>query len=93
MIVLIAAVAMLAQDLFETMKMVAIDRSRPILTGLLDTGMWLCWFASSSIAIGAEALHGWTRHTIAIVVAVSAANFVGCTAGVLLGRRLIKDEA
>lgn len=93
MIVVIAAISMLAQDLFEVTKMVAIDRSRPYLTGLLDTAMWLCWFASSSIAIGAEALHGWTAHTIAIVVAVSAANFVGCASGVVLGRHFIKDEA
>ena len=93
MVVLIAALAMVAQDIFETTKMVAIDRDRPFVTGLLDTGMWLCWFASSSIAIGSEALHGWTPHTIAIVVAVSAANFVGCASGVILGRRLIEDEA
>ena len=91
MVVLVAFISMLAQDLLETMKYIAANRKRPVLTGLLDSAMWLCWFVSSSIAIGSEALHGWTGRTIAIVIGVSAANFIGCASGVKLGDRFIHN--
>lgn len=82
---------MIAQDIFEEAKMVAVDRGRALVAGLLDAAMWLAWFLSSSIAIGSEALHGWTPHTIAIVVAVTAANIIGSASGVKLGRRYIEE--
>lgn len=84
---------MLAQDLFEEAKMVAVDRGRALLAGLLDAAMWLAWFLSSSIAIGSEALHGWSTRTVAIVLAVTAANIIGSASGVKLGRRFIEESA
>lgn len=83
---------MLCQDILEVLKFQAAARNRAVLTGSLDTAMWLCWFASSSIAIGSDAKHGLTAGTLTIIGAVSLANFIGSMTGALIGERFIRED-
>ncbi len=89
-IVLVAALAMLAQDVIAAPLAQAEARNRAHLAGLLDTAGWLVAIATTTISVTELQGHSLTRK-VAVIGAVSAANYVGTVVGTKLGRR-IKSE-
>lgn len=90
-IILLAALAMIAQDILEVLKDQAQNRSRRIVAGLCDTGMWIVLIASTTISVTILQGHSLAQKVLVIVI-MSGANFVGQFTGVTLGDRIIKNQ-
>jgi hypothetical protein len=88
-----AACAMIVQDILTACLVQATDRNRAHLAGMLDTAGYLCAFLTTAFAMGSYVEHGWDEKTFMILIAVSAANYVGTVTGVKIGKRWIKTEA
>jgi len=93
LVALIAALAMVGQDITATYMVVAEARGNAVPAGLGDAVQWLFAFATGSIAYSAVIRHGWTAHTFLIVGAITVANVVGTIAGVRLGRRFTRKDS
>src|SRR5579883_591510 len=90
-IVLLAAFAMLAQDIIAVPLTQAEARNRAHLAGLLDTVGWLVAIATTSISVTTLLGHNIARK-VAVIVAVSAANYIGTVIGTKLGKRFVKTD-
>ena len=90
--VILAAVAMLCADVLATLLVQAEARNRAVMSGVLDT---VCWGASIVVTfLSIDALQGHSFGLkVAVVLAVSAANFGGSYLGVRIGKRFVKEDA
>lgn len=84
--------AMLAQDFFMTNMVIAESRGRWVLAGLLDCVGWLAQIATISVSVTTILKHGFSSVTVVVIVAITAANFLGTGLSTLLGDRLIKEK-
>lgn len=90
-IALFASLAMVIQDILAAPLAQAQARNRAHLAGALDTAAWLVGILTTSWSV--SALQGQnTARKIAVLVAVSVANYVGMYTGTLIGKRWIKTE-
>lgn len=88
---LAAALAMFGNDLVSTWLVQAESEYRAHLAGLLDMAAWPLGLLVNYTAI--EAFHGHdARLKVAVVVAVSVANYLGTRTAVRIGKRLRKRE-
>lgn len=87
-----AAAAMLVQDVLATVMVVAESRGRAHLAASMDTLGWLAQITCTASAVVTLAT-GTLAAKVAIVAAVSAANYAGTWAGVKLGHRLTRGAS
>jgi hypothetical protein len=89
LVALLAAFAMVGEDILSVTRNLAAARGRGWLAGVLDAGEWL--FAITTTTISVTALHGhdMTRKVL-VVCFVSAANLAGEKLGQVTGDRFIK---
>ena len=90
-IALIAALAMVAQDVLAVCMTQAEARNKGLLAGLLDAGMFLFALATYHLSLNALNGHSMTEKII-VIGAVTAANILGSLLGVKIGKRWIKDD-
>jgi hypothetical protein len=91
LIVALAALAMLLQDVISVPLVQAESRDRAHLAAILDTVGWLVAITTTSISVNTLAGHDVGRK-VAVVVAVSAANYLGTYTGVRIGKRYVKSS-
>lgn len=89
-IIVLAALAMVAQDILEVLKDQSQARNRAVFAGIFDTLMWLCLITSTTVSVTALQGHKLSEKII-VIVAISVANFVGQYFGVKIGKRYIKE--
>ena len=90
-IALIAAVAMVGQDVLGVCMVQAENRGHGWLTGLLDAGMFL--FALVTYHYSLNAMNGHSsRERVLVLIAVTIANVVGSKSGQVIGDRFIKPR-
>ena len=80
---------MIVQDVPGVIMTQAAARDRANLTGLLDTLGWLAGIMTTSVSVTALRGHNWP-FKIAVIAAVSVANYVGSVTGVLIGKKFVK---
>ncbi len=90
-LILLAALAMVWQDIFEVFKDQSQARNRAVLAGLFDTLMYLGLVASMTVSVTVLQAHN-TSHKIEALVIISVANFIGQFTGVIIGARYIKND-
>ena len=84
-LLILAFVAMCAQDVLATAMVIAESHRVALAAGSLDVAQWILALLTSGLAIEEIVRHGWwTRRALAIIGAVSAANFTGTVLGVLM---------
>lgn len=83
-----AALAMFAQDVLATIMVVAESRGRAHLAASMDTLGWLAQITTVTVSVDALLAGTWPEK-IAVVAAVSVANYGGTWTGVRLGHRLM----
>lgn len=88
-IILLAALSMVIQDILEVLKDQAQNRHHKALAGLADTLMWLALISSTTISVTVLQGHDLTSKVEAIIF-ISLANFVGQYTGVAIGDRFVK---
>jgi hypothetical protein len=86
---LLAAGAMIAQDLLLTWMVQAEARNLWVLAGILDSVGFLAQVTTYGVSIGAIITYGLTARTVWVLVALTAANFIGTGLGTKLGSRWI----
>jgi hypothetical protein len=87
--VLLAAVAMVVQDVLAVCLVQAEARNKAGLAAGLDAVMWIASIAVTSISVTALQSHHLSTQA-AVLIAVTLANVAGSYAGVKVGERLIK---
>jgi hypothetical protein len=87
--VLLAAVAMVVQDVLAVCLVQAEARNKAGLAAGLDAVMWIASIAVTSISVTALQSHHLSTQA-AVRIAVTLANVAGSYAGVKVGERLIK---
>lgn len=87
---LLAAAAMLIQDICGVLLVQAEARNRAGLAALFDSIMWLAQISTVTISVTALQGHQFDAKAI-IILFVEAANIAGCFAGVAIGRRWIRE--
>lgn len=91
-VAILAGLAMLIQDIIAVPLTQAEARNRAHLAGVLDTLGWLVAIATTFISVDTLQGHDMTRK-IAVIVVVSAANYIGTLVGVRIGKRFVKEDA
>ncbi len=89
-IAILAALAMLLQDVLAVGLVQAEARNRAVLAGVLDTVGWLATITTLSISVTTLQGHS-LRDKILVIALVSLANFFGSFLGVKIGKRYIKE--
>ena len=92
LIALLAAGAMLLQDLIAVPLTQAEARNRAHLAGLLDTVGWLVAITTTFVSVNTLQGHDLTAKVL-VVVLVSASNYFGTMTGTKLGKRWVKEDA
>lgn len=88
-VVLLAFIAMCFQDILGTCMVVFEARLNAPIAGGFDVLGWIAGLVCSALAIEEIVKHGWrTRKSLAIIAAVSLANFGGTVAGVAIASAL-----
>ena len=91
LLAIIAALAMVCQDILVVARVQAEARNRAIMAGVLDSVIWL--FSMTTLSISLETIHsGSLSHKIAVGAAVTCANLIGTTSGVIIGKKIIKES-
>lgn len=81
----LAFAAMCANDLLGTVMVIFESRYNALLAGSFDVACWLAGLTCSALALEEIIKNGWrTRRSLAIIAAVSLANFGGTFAGVAI---------
>lgn len=89
-VALLAFLAMCANDIAMTVMVIEEARLDAVMAGLFDIMGWLTSLVCSALAIESIIRNGWRNaRSLAIISAVSAANFAGTFAGVAIGRAFI----
>jgi hypothetical protein len=91
-VAILAAIAMVTQDIFEVLKDQAQARNRGFLAGLFDTLMWYALITSTTVSVTALQGHKLSQKVLVILL-VSIANFAGQMSGVYLGSKYIKEKS
>lgn len=91
LIVILAALAMVVQDIFGTLMVQAEARNRGWLAGCFDSLMWLAAISTTTISVTSLQGHDEARK-VAVILAVTAANITGSRLGVFIGERLVKAD-
>ena len=91
LIVVLAALAMIVQDILAVCLVQAEARNRAGLAAALDAVMWLASISVTSISVTAIQGHNLDVKG-AVIVAVTLANVAGSYIGVRIGERLIKAK-
>lgn len=86
---ILAAVAMIVQDVLATMMVQAEARNRAAWAGALDSLGWIAGITTTSISV-TEIQGGTLAAKVVVIGAVTLANFGGTFAGVHIGKRLIR---
>lgn len=90
-VAIIAALAMICQDILVVFRVQAEARNKAFLAGTLDSIIWI--FSMTTLTISLEAIHNGTlSHKLLVGFAVTCANLIGTTSGVLIGKRFIKED-
>ena len=88
---IIAAFCMICQDILVVSRVQAEARNRAVMAGVLDSIIWI--FSMTTLSITLDTIHsGTTAHKITVGVAVTCANLIGTTSGVIIGKKLIKEQ-
>jgi choline-glycine betaine transporter len=91
-IVILAAASMVVSDVLSVVLVQAEARNKANLSGVMDTLGW-----GASIIVTFATLHalGGTDMAlkVAVIVAVSAANYFGSWWGVVIGKRFVSETA
>lgn len=88
---LLAALAMVFQDIIGVFQIQAEARNQASLAGIMDTIGWLLVITTMTISV--SALQGKSLgEKVLVVVLVSLANFIGSYTGVKIGKRYIKNH-
>ncbi len=88
---LLAALAMVFQDIIGVFQIQAEARNQASLAGIMDTIGWLLVITTMTISV--SALQGKSLgEKVLVVVLVSVANFIGSYTGVKIGKRYIKQD-
>lgn len=91
MIVALAAGAMVLDDVFAVLLVQAEARDRAVLSGVLDSIMWV--FSMVVTVTTVDAMQGHHVSTkVLVVCAITLANFTGSLLGVTIGKRYIKNK-
>lgn len=88
---LIAAVAMVVQDILGVIFVMASTRGRGRLAGSMDATQWLVGITTTTISVNALSGHSWSEK-ILVVVLVTAANYFGTVWGEKIGSRYVKGQ-
>lgn len=89
-VALLAALAMVAQDILGVLMVQAEARNRGYLSGVLDSLQWFAVISTTTISVTALQGHN-LREKLLVIVFVTAANLLGSIVGVAIGKRYIKD--
>ena len=90
-VALAAALSMICTDTLGTMLVMAQARGRGRLAGLLDSVGWLFAISTTFLTVDTLSGHNMARK-IAVVLAVTVANYYGTQAGEWLGTKYVKDQ-
>lgn len=90
-VIILAAVAMLIQDILAVPLTQAEARNRAHIAGLLDTAGWLVAITTTFLSVDTLSGHDFARK-VGVIVGVSAANYVGTVLGTKLGKRFVKED-
>ncbi len=90
MIIFLAALAMICQDILATCLVIAEARGHRLVAGLLDAGQWGAGITTTTVSVTALQGHRLSEKVI-VVAAMTAANIGGTFAGVWTGQRFIDD--
>lgn len=88
---LVAAGAMLINDVAAVLLVQAEARNRAGLAAIFDSIMWLASIGTTTISVTALQGHQLGAKAF-VIVAVTGANIAGAYIGVAIGRRFIKDK-
>ena len=91
MLIVLAALAMVVDDVLAVMLVQAEARNRAVLSGILDSFMWMFSMLVTVTTVNVMQGHHFEKKAVA-VGAITLANFVGSMAGVRIGRRYIKQD-
>jgi hypothetical protein len=91
-LVLLAAAAMVIQDVLSTCLVIAEARGHRIAAGLLDAAAWLAVITTTTVSVTALQSHDLDRKII-VVLAMTVANIAGTFSGVWIGERFVKDQS
>lgn len=88
-IAIVAAIAMIIQDILGTLLVQANARDRAVLSGFLDSLGWFAGIITTTLSVTAIQGHDWPAK-ITMCAFVTAANFGGSYIGVKVGERFLK---
>lgn len=86
--IVVACLAMAAQDFFDTMLTVARAKGRPWLSGGLDAIGDLAKVVCVIVGAGTVIADGVTWHSVAVLAAMAVTSFFGTAADVKISRRI-----
>lgn len=89
--IILAAIAMVIQDIFGVLMTQAEARNHPWLTGFFDSIGWIAAIWTTTISVTILQGHslvekGW------VILAITIANFAGSWVGVKLGKKYVKVD-
>ena len=88
-VALLAFIAMCVQDILATCMVIFEARLNAPVAGLFDVASWITGLICLALSVESIIASGWrSKRTLTIIVAVSAANFLGTVAGVTIGAAL-----
>ena len=90
-ILLVAGLAMLIQNVLGVLTIQAEARNRTWLAGILDSFCWFCSISTTTISVTTLQGHDFGKKVI-VVAMVTVANLLGTALGVTLGRKLVKED-
>lgn len=90
-IALLAAVAMVINDILGVLMVQAEARNHGWLAGFFDSLQWFAAIATTTISVTALQGHSF-REKALVIVFVTAANLVGARLGVAIGKKYIKEN-
>jgi hypothetical protein len=89
-VALLAAGAMVINDVFGVLMVQAEARNRGVLAGLFDSLQWFATITTTTISVTALQGNNFWEKALVIVL-VTAANLIGSYVGVVVGKRFIKE--
>lgn len=89
--IVLAALAMVCDDILAVCLVQAEARNRAILAGVLDSAMWVFSMIVTVTTVDVMQSHHTSTKVLA-VGAITLANFTGSLIGVRVGRRWIRPD-
>lgn len=88
-LIILAFVAMVCEDILGVIMTQAAARNRANLTGIMDTLGWFAGILTTTWTVTALQGHD-SPYKVAMVLSVSAANYIGSASGVLIGKKAVR---